>query len=145
VSTTPYVSVYVAEQTRSVYVYATVQSLFDTLALLIKITFLFVFLCQIMIKNGEKIPSVHKRWFKIHMFCGQVCWSEARMRYYEGKVRFITFYFTEFLHFGRRPFDSHSANSGFDSHSANSVFDSHSANSGFDHLITFFRKLWLVV
>jgi hypothetical protein len=59
---------------------------------------------QIMMKNGEKIPSVHKRWFKIHMFCGQACWSEARMRYYEGKVRFITFYFSEFLHFGQ-PFD----------------------------------------
>eukprot|EP00746_Dinoflagellata_sp_MGD_P019570 gnl/MRDRNA2_/MRDRNA2_145495_c0_seq1.p1 gnl/MRDRNA2_/MRDRNA2_145495_c0~~gnl/MRDRNA2_/MRDRNA2_145495_c0_seq1.p1 ORF type:complete len:335 (-),score=63.64 gnl/MRDRNA2_/MRDRNA2_145495_c0_seq1:119-1123(-) len=35
--------------------------------------------------NSTKIPSVHKRIWKLHMWFGQWTWSEERKRYYQGK------------------------------------------------------------
>jgi len=37
-------------------------------------------------KEGERIKAVHKRIWKIGMWCGQVNWTDERKRYYAGKV-----------------------------------------------------------
>jgi len=35
--------------------------------------------------DGRKVVPVHKRIWRLHMWCGQCCWSEARRAYYRGK------------------------------------------------------------
>ncbi|CAE7809760.1 MSS4, partial [Symbiodinium sp. CCMP2456] len=37
-------------------------------------------------KEGERIKAVHKRIWKVGMWCGQVNWTDERKRYYAGKV-----------------------------------------------------------
>lgn len=35
--------------------------------------------------DGKKVPSIHKRIFHPHMWCGKCAWSDARKIYYQGK------------------------------------------------------------
>merc|ERR1719229_415525 len=37
-------------------------------------------------RNGESIRAVHKRIWKLSMWCGKVAWTDERRRYYEGKL-----------------------------------------------------------
>lgn len=48
---------------------------------------------KIMVKDGESVLGVHKRFFKLHMFCGTCCWSAERKKYFEGKKEAFAFNF----------------------------------------------------
>jgi hypothetical protein len=37
-------------------------------------------------RNGESIRAVHKRLWKVSMWCGKVAWSDERRRYHQGKM-----------------------------------------------------------
>mmetsp|Transcript_50793 Transcript_50793/g.109834 ORF Transcript_50793/g.109834 Transcript_50793/m.109834 type:complete len:284 (+) Transcript_50793:1038-1889(+) len=38
-------------------------------------------------EDGHKIPAVHKRIWRMNMWCGRSQWSEEREQYYEGKMK----------------------------------------------------------
>lgn len=39
-----------------------------------------------LIFNGKKIKPVHKRFWKVHLWCGRCAWNQARHAYYYGKM-----------------------------------------------------------
>lgn len=46
-----------------------------------------------MMMDGKKVPDVHKRFYKLHMFCGKLFWSKERKVYYDGKNTALNFKF----------------------------------------------------